>query len=305
MAPSGRYAVRDHIATLDVERDCEQIARLLATVEFPWDITRALELALYRTYCVPTIGGLLDSTQEFARRTQRRYDDTSLLLAEVIEHGLESDRGRAAIRRINQIHGRFAISNDDMRYVLSTFVAVPLRWLERFGWRPVTEHERVGGHNYYRELGRRMGIKDIPPTWREMVALSDAYEREHFRPTAASARVGEATRELFVRWLWFLPAPLVRVGVHALLDEPVLRVFGFRAAPKPVQVAAAAALRARGKLVRCLPPRRHPFRAADSWAVRGYPRGYTIEQLGPDGARLPGATEPRSPADVHQQPEDR
>jgi len=290
MAASRRFAVRDHIATLDVERDCEQIARLLGTVEFPWDIIRALELALYRSYCVPTIGGLLDSTQEFARRTQKRYDDTSLLLAEVIENGLESDRGREAIRRINRIHGRFAISNDDMRYVLSTFVAVPLRWLERFGWRPVTEHERVGGHNYYRELGHRMGIRDIPATWQEMLALSDAYEREHFAPTAASAAVGEATRELFVRWLWFLPAPLVRVGVHALLDEPVLRVFGFRAAPKPVQVAVAAALRARGKLVRRLPPRRRPFRVAESWPVRSYPRGYTIEQLGPTEPQLPGAT---------------
>lgn len=293
MTPS-RFAVRDHIAALDADQDCEEIARLLATVEFPWDTTRALELALYRTYCVPSIGGLLDSTQEFAQRTQRRYDDTCLLLAEVIENGLDSERGRAAIRRINRIHGRFPISNDDMRYVLSTFVAVPLRWLQRFGWRPVTEHERVGVHNYYRELGLRMGIRDIPMTWREMLALSDDYEREHFRRSAASAHVGTATRELFVRWLWFVPAPLVRTGVHALLDEPVLRVFGFRSAPRPVRAVVAAALRSRGKLVRLLPPRRRPFRVAESWTVRSYPDGYAIAELGPDGARLPGATEPRS-----------
>lgn len=303
MAPSRRYAVRDRIAALDPERDCEQIARLLGTVEFPWDITRALELALFRTYCVPSIGRLLDATQEFAQRTQKRYDDTALLLAEIMENGLESGRGREAIRRLNRIHARFTISNDDMRYVLSTFVAVPLRWLERFGWRPVTEHERTAAHNYYRELGRRMGIQDIPATYQEMLTLSDAYEREHFAPTAASARVGAATRELFVRWLWFAPAPLVRVGVHALLDEPVLRVFGFRSAPKPVRTVVAAALRARGRLVRLMPPRRRPHRVAESWLVRSYPQGYTIARLGPDGAPLPGGTEPR-PAQTRAGPSD-
>ncbi len=311
MGSARRFAVRDRIATLDAERDCEEIARLMATVEFPWDTARALELALYRTYCVPSIGGLLDSTQEFAQRTQKRYDDTSLLLAEVIENGFNSERGRAAIRRINRIHGRFAISNDDMRYVLSTFVAVPLRWNERFGWRAVTENERAGVQNYYRELGRRMGIRDIPVTWQEMLALSDAYEREHFRATAASAHVGTATRELFVRWLRFVPAPLVRMGVHALFDEPVLRVFGFRTAPRPVQAVVVAALRARGRLVRLLPPRRRPFRVAESWTVRSYPDGYVIAELGPDGSRLPGATTPRAtdedapPVPAHHTPEDR
>ncbi len=290
---SHRYAVRDRIASLHPERDCEEIARLLATVEFPWDVTRALELALYRTYCVPSIGGLLDATQEFAQRPQRRYDDTSLLLAEALEQGLDSPQGREAVRRINHIHHRFDISNDDMRYVLSTFVAVPLRWLDRFGWRPLSDHERDATYNYYCRLGQLTGIRDLPPTWQQMVALSDAYEAEHFRPTAAGARVGTATRELFVGWMWFLPAPLVRTGVHALLDESVLRVFGFRPAPRPVRALVAAALRARGRLVRLLPPRRRPHRVAESWTVRSYPDGYEIGRLGPDGVPLPDATEPR------------
>ena len=40
---------------------------------------------------------------------------------------------------MNQMHGAYAISNDDMRYVLSTFVVIPMRWLDRFGWRPMSE----------------------------------------------------------------------------------------------------------------------------------------------------------------------
>src|SRR3954452_8206052 len=157
-----------------------EIYRIMVGHEFPWDMTQALGLALYRTYAVPSIGGLLAETGEFERRTHKRYADTGLILDAVVEHGFAAETGRAAIRRMNQMHGAYAISNDDMRYVLSTFVVIPMRWLDRFGWRPLTETERVASANYYRELGRHMGIRGIPETWQAFSRLLDAYEREHF-----------------------------------------------------------------------------------------------------------------------------
>ncbi len=54
--------------------------RTLVMYEFPWDMNQALSFALFRTYAVPGIGGLLDATGEFTARTQKRYDDTALLL---------------------------------------------------------------------------------------------------------------------------------------------------------------------------------------------------------------------------------
>ena len=207
-----RHPALRRIRELDPDRDYEEIYRLHATIEFPWDIGRALELALYRTYSVPSIGGLLHETQEFEQRTQKRYDDTSLLLGEVLEHGLNSDRGRAAVRRINRIHARFRISNEDMLYVLSVFVVVPLRWLDHFGWRAVTDAERRATCRYYQELGQRMGIRDIPETCEEFFSYCDEFESRHFAYTHANACVGTATRELFVGWFSFLPAPLVRTA---------------------------------------------------------------------------------------------
>ena len=43
----------------------------------------------------------------------------------------ESPMGSAVIARMNRIHGHYAISDDDFNSVLSTFVAEPIRWLER------------------------------------------------------------------------------------------------------------------------------------------------------------------------------
>lgn len=269
------------LRTLDPARDWLTIYRIHALVEFPWDTARALELALFRTYCVPSIGRLLAQTREFITRPQLRYEDTSLLLAAVLAEGF-SERGRAAIRRINQMHARFAISNDDMRYVLAMFVAVPLRWLDRYGHRPLLDAERVAAHNYYRALGQHMGIQAIPDTWQEMLALGDAYEEAHFAYTPESAAVGEATRETLVRWFPRPFAPLVRGAVHALLDAPVRASFGF---PRPSPAFARGvdrALRARARVRSLLPAPRRVHGTTEHATLKLRRADAPPDALGPD-----------------------
>ena len=68
----GRYEVLHEIESLDPVRDHQRIMHLSFGYEFCWDSIRALEIALYRTYCVPTISGLLHRTGEFYQHTQRR-----------------------------------------------------------------------------------------------------------------------------------------------------------------------------------------------------------------------------------------
>ena len=56
----GRYRILNEIRTLDPVQDHQRIVFLSTCFEFPFDTTRALEFALYRTYCVSSISGLLD-----------------------------------------------------------------------------------------------------------------------------------------------------------------------------------------------------------------------------------------------------
>lgn len=142
----------------------EDIYRILVGHEFPWDMNTSLGLALYRTYAVPSIGGLLARTGEFTERTQKRYDDTGLILDAIGDHGLDSAEGKAAIRRMNQMHGHWKVPEDDLLYVLCTFVVVPIRWLDEYGYRPLSEAEKTASANYYRRLGELMNIKQPPRT---------------------------------------------------------------------------------------------------------------------------------------------
>src|SRR4051794_36805474 len=175
---------RDHwqrkIAELDPETDFEEISRIVSYYEFPWDVQQSLSFALFRTYAVPSIGRLLYDTGEFTTDTQKRHDDTALVLESVLVDGMESSKGRAAVRRMNQMHGSYDISNDDMRYVLATFVVIPVRWNRDYGWRKVTTAELTATVAYYRRLGRLMGITDTPADFAAFEQLLDNYEAEHF-----------------------------------------------------------------------------------------------------------------------------
>jgi hypothetical protein len=288
-----RFDVLRRIAELDPARDFAEIYRLIGTYEFPWDMNQALSFALFRTYAVPSIGGLLARTGEFTGRAQKRYDDTVLILDAVLEHGMTSAEGRTAIRRMNQMHRSYAISNADLRYVLATFVVMPIRWLDDYGWRRMTEIERIAGANYYRELGRHMGIRDIPATWQAFARLLDAYEREHFGFDLGGRTVAEATLALLATFPPYhrLPAGLVRQISFATMDEPLLDAFAFPRPGPVLRTLVRGGLKGRGRVVRLMPPRREPFFARQLPQIRTYPHGYDVGDLGtfPPGCPVPHA----------------
>ena len=82
------------IQRLDPVRDHARIVYLDACFEFPFDVTRALELAFFRTFAVPSIAELLASTGEFTGRPLKRYDDTDLLISTFVEARHEQPLGR-------------------------------------------------------------------------------------------------------------------------------------------------------------------------------------------------------------------
>ncbi|HEY9675916.1 MAG TPA: oxygenase MpaB family protein [Waterburya sp.] len=276
----GRYDTLHRIQQLDPVQDHCQIYHLMTGYEFPWEMTRSLEIALMRTFCVPSISALLDKTGEFKHRPQKRYDDTGLIVAEISKWGYDSDRGSQAIERMNAIHGRFKISNDDFLYVLSTFIYEPIRWNARFSWRLMCEQERLAIFYFWREVGKRMHIQNIPETYEEFERYNLDYERQHFRYSDANRRTGEVTRDLFLSWFPQILRPAIAPAIYAMLDDTMLQVFGLPQAPALLRSSIAIILRLRSRLLRLFPPRQQPDFFTDS-PTRTYPNGYEISQLGP------------------------
>jgi len=260
-----RRAWQDRIEQLDPAVDFAEVYRITSTHEFPWDVNQALGFALFRTYAVPSIGILLAGTGEFTERVEKRYDDTVLLMGAVVEHGPDSAVGRRAITRINQMHGAYDIAPGDLRYVLCTFVVLPIRWLDAYGWRPMCEVEKVASAHYYRRVGALMGIRDLPETWEDFEAAMDAFEREHFGPDPGARRVADSTLALLAtQWPGsLLPTRLVDRMSYALMDPPLLAALGYPRQHRLVERAVRTGLRLRGRVVRRLSPRVEPLHARD------------------------------------------
>lgn len=260
---------------------------------FGWDVHRALELAIFHTFAAPAISEVLDRTGEFAQRGQKRYDDTVALLREIGRDGPDSPRGRAAIRRMNQIHRPYGLCNDDLLYVLATFIVIPVRWIERYGWRHLAPEEVSAAVRYYRTAGRLMGIRQMPGTYPEFASYLDAYERDRHSFTEANRRLADSLIDVIGSWAPPLARPLARRCVAAALGPPLRRALGLPEPARLIRAAVPAVLRSRAALIRLVPPLRRALRSPRR--LRSYPHGYALSEIGPAWAAGDSPGRQRSP----------
>jgi len=278
-----RLANLRHIRTLDPRQDYLTIYQTMLRYEFPWDVKLGLNLAFNRSFSIPRVAAVHVETGELLHRTRKRVDDTGLLMYEMTLHGFDHPRGRESVRRINQIHRRYDIPNEDHLYVLGCLVVVPIRWLERYGWRRPCCHERTAAYLYYRELGRRMGISDIPPSYETFAAWFDDYDRRYLRFNEGAVAIERASRMLLRGRVPRPLAPLADALVSALYDDRLRAATGVARPPAPVRAGLHLGLKLRAGLLRRFGrPRTVPI-FADGIRTPTYPDGYDISRLGPDG----------------------
>eukprot|EP00252_Welwitschia_mirabilis_P005276 TRINITY_DN15789_c0_g1_i2.p1 TRINITY_DN15789_c0_g1~~TRINITY_DN15789_c0_g1_i2.p1 ORF type:complete len:367 (-),score=-23.06 TRINITY_DN15789_c0_g1_i2:109-1209(-) len=210
------------------EHDTLALTKMLLYVEFPWLSNKALEFALFRTFAIPSISRLLHKTQQFNKsNVLKRYDDTALLIQEALLNAAYSPRGTLAVRRLNFLHGRYRISNDDFLFTLSLFVLEPPRFAAKFGYRPWTEKEIAAAFNVWKDIGGRMGIKGIPSTLDELRIFRETFEAERMGWAKTNQEIGDATLDLMLTSLPRVLRPLGRRLAWALMDERLLRAMGY------------------------------------------------------------------------------
>lgn len=240
-------------ARSDAERDHLAIMRVVFFRDFAAEIRLGAALALFRVFAIPRLSATLAHTGAWTDGGTERLDRTVALLTTLVADGYDGPRGAAALARINAAHGRHRIPNDDMRYVLTTFVTEPARIIARYGPRPLEPIELAAACIFWREVGMRMGIRDIPADFAAMVAHAGVYEARHRRPAATNHAVAAGALAAMVERLPPRLAPLGRGVLPALLDPDVRRACGLPDAPRALawaldRLAAArrrvAALRA-------------------------------------------------------------
>jgi len=278
-----------------------ELACLLSYVEFPAIMHASLEFGLFKTYAIPSVSKILKSTQCFTKSLEsclRRYDDTNLLLTEIFDKGnLNHPRAILALRRLNHLHSHYAIRNEDYLYTLSVFICEPIDWVNKYGWRRLTEREERALFVLFYELGSRMGIEKIPDSLEKIFRFKEDFEKSQFRFADSNASIGNATYALFLKDIPTFLHPYVKNASYCLMP-PLLRVAMEYPEPHPATNACVKLLLSiRALFVKwLLPPRprwfhtkRPPSKKDDDgkyhprYGLYGdaYPDGYEIERLGP------------------------
>jgi hypothetical protein len=278
-------AVRRELATLNPEIDHQRMVHLLTAYEFPYDFEKSLELALFHTFGSPKVSALLDKTGEFKNHGQKRYDDTGTLIARFMESGYSSEIGKKAIAQMNFIHGHYAIANEEYLFVLASFVFYPMRWIEKHGWRKMTEIEKEALFLFFKEVGMRMHLLDLPKNIADLQVFTTQYEEKNLVFAQTNRNVADATMQVaenwFPPWLRFIVKPVVLV----LLPEKLRKSFGYNKPSGILCVLIEISLWLRKHILYffCFEayPKLH-FHARN----RTYPNhDYQIESLKPDSLR--------------------
>lgn len=169
----------------------QHILLALSQLEAPLIFETSLQFALFRTYGIPTISGLLAQTGLLSSNEDaaKRYVDTDVLITEFVAQKWGGDRWAGALGRMNAIHAAYGggrgdmgktkvtgedgarekeketgrgkgmkIKEEDMLYTLSLFAWEPVLWIQRWEWREVSDLERCAMGVYWKGIGDAMGI---------------------------------------------------------------------------------------------------------------------------------------------------
>ncbi|KAK0445798.1 hypothetical protein EV421DRAFT_2034301 [Armillaria borealis] len=253
--------------------------------DMPFFTRLGAQVALLKTYGIPSISALLLTTGEFSteRKLTKRVTDTALLISTFISCPLEyspttaestpclGPRGNIALARVNWLHSRYNITNDDMLYTLALFILEPMRLVARFDWRPYSPEEAKCNFLMWKDIGRRMNIKEIPETLRELEEWSKQYESTHMVPSASSHQLANTALEYMSTRVPNIPGArsLVKTLFLCMMDDQLRNAMMLPAPSKYVYTLVKIALALRAFIIKNLK------------LPRFKPQGYIIVQNPP------------------------
>jgi hypothetical protein len=262
--------------------DLHGIYRTMTLYDFQTEMRAGFFVSYYRNFAIPSTAKTLAARGEMKNRPMKRSYDTAIVIHEIIANGFDSQRGQAMIELLRRVHKGVPGSADDFIYVLMTLLVLPLRWIQRHGWRQLTALEEEAAVAFYAELGRRMGLGPVPGTFAAAGEFLDTYEERRLGPSAEGASLLEATVEAFAIRVPARFRRLTPLVLALMMDKPEVAVaLGLRPAPAVLKFPFHAVMRFRAFKARRRPLPSEPSFVPGRMNTSVYPDGYELSQVGP------------------------
>lgn len=226
-------------------QEAYEIQHFVSDNEFPALFEKGLQLALFRTYGIPTIAKLLNNTYQLNKidNVGKRYADTEVIITEIYSNPPDDKRSHEAFARLNYLHGSYIksgrISNDDMLYTLALFMNHPVEWINKYEWRQLRPFEVCAIATFHKSMGEAMHISyEVLPShktgWRdglhfyaELDAWCKQYESVKMVPNKDSNETALMTKQLFLTTVPRFTHGLVTQAISAAMDDPLREAIMF------------------------------------------------------------------------------
>ncbi|MGW1719813.1 oxygenase MpaB family protein [Streptomyces sp. NPDC002156] len=276
-----RYRRVREIETLDPETDHQRIVDL-----FRQDFGSLLAIQIITgnmiTFAAPTMSKVHEVAREVERNTEKRSIDTALFHHVVHQHGFGPGPARVAGKKVNEMHRRYDIVQEDFIAVAADNTLTPVRIADKFGWRRVTDKEREAFRIQQSKEARLFGShKPLPDS---LVEVEEFYEK-YLDDNVYYYPYNEQVAKAFLAWMPSLMPPVIgRVIVWLLVaqvDPRQLRACGLKLPGKVRMALSNAMMKRMGSkpLPDPQPGEEHPL---EGLAKRVYPNGWDVHSLGPD-----------------------
>ncbi|KAF9259733.1 hypothetical protein L218DRAFT_873962 [Marasmius fiardii PR-910] len=194
-------AISRKYTLLDLDKMTPQKAQEIVHDSFLYDAPMTMllgtQVTLFKVFGVPSIASVLLKSGEMTEETKlnKRLADTATLIATFVSNPSppredtddpSDPRAAIAIARVNYIHGKYKLRNEDLLYNLALFMLEPVRWTALFNWRPHTALEKKAIFILWTDIGRRMGIEHIWSSFEEMEDWAETYEQENMVPSESA-----------------------------------------------------------------------------------------------------------------------
>jgi hypothetical protein len=187
-----------------------------------------------QAFAIPGISKVSVGAKEMVDRVGKRYADTTVLVGEFLVNDIDSERACVAINRMNWIHSRYGdrIHMEQMVYTLCLLVCEALHWIDKYDWRETTALEKHASWVFWHEVGRRMGLENVPKSFEACAAYILAFETHKMAPSRHNALIAKGVFTLYASTMPAFLAPLVHTVLAAFMDPRLSAAFEL-----PVQAA--------------------------------------------------------------------
>ncbi|KAF7562014.1 hypothetical protein G7046_g2117 [Stylonectria norvegica] len=253
-------------------QEAYEISNSLIYLEFPLFYDLAVRLALFETYAMENIAKLLVAVSDLNKPDQapKRYEDTEIVYSCFAMFPPTSTQLHKAVARMNYLHSPYIkngkILQKDLLYTLYISFAEPVRFLNQYEWRSLTDMEVAALATLWKYIGDMMEIDyktilqkdewtDGIEFFEHLTAWAEKYEDDFLKPIPEVKALGEVLMKMLLQSHSPILRPLGYKVALVLMGNRLRDAFGFPEQSIAITTLTYSLLRMRQFVVRylCLP----------------------------------------------------